>query len=210
MVIGIIYSFKSPSGKYYIGQTIDEYRRYKEHMRLSDGSPALNNAIQKYGFDNLEYKIILRIECNTKEECTEVLNILEKFYIDKYDSFHNGYNCNAGGGAQSGFEHSEETKKILHDKNQYLGRQAWNIRAVQQFSLDGKFIAEYSSLKIAAKETNSNVPSICRVCLGLRKHHKGYVWKYKESPTTISKESTSEANADGSGEPHNNMSEDIV
>lgn len=204
MIIGVIYYFKSPSGKYYIGQTINEVRRYKEHMSMSDGSPALNNAILKYGFDSFEYGVITRVECPTKEDVTEVLNILEMFYIEKYKSFKYGYNCNIGGGTQSGFLHSEDTRKKLHDKNQYLGKQAWNVRAVQQFSLDGEFIAEFPSLKVAAKSTNSNAPSICRVCLGIRKHHKGYIWKYKESSTTIPKGSTSQANGDGSGEPHEN------
>lgn len=47
-------------------------------------------AMKKYGVDVFTFEIL--------EECTqEELNQKEVFYIEKYDSYHNGYNLSLGG-----------------------------------------------------------------------------------------------------------------
>lgn len=57
--MGLIYMRISPSGKYYIGRTINkEIDRWNEHIRhamnnnSSDGCWLLNQAIRKYGGNN--------------------------------------------------------------------------------------------------------------------------------------------------------------
>lgn len=47
-------------------------------------------------------------------------------------------------------------------------------RKVRQYSLQGKFIKEYNSLKKAADEVGVKWQSIQRVCLGERNSTKGY------------------------------------
>lgn len=54
-------------------------------------------------------------------------------------------------------------------------------RPVLQYSLDGKFLQEFSSCTEAAKAVGLSQPSgISRACSGLRKTAKGFIWKYKE------------------------------
>lgn len=132
MYSGIIYYFKSPSGKYYIGQTIDELRRFQEHMFMRDGCPKLNNAIKKYGISNLKYKIILKVISNTKEELSSLLNSYEIMYIKLYNSFNNGYNCNKGGGAQLGFRFSKESREKI--SNSLKGNIPWNKGKTEIYS----------------------------------------------------------------------------
>lgn len=64
--------------------------------------------MKKYGKENFSYNVIQEIEYPTLEELTSQLDILEKYYIEYFDSFNNGYNSTTGG--KDGLL-SEETKK---------------------------------------------------------------------------------------------------
>ena len=100
--VGIIYLYTSPSQKYYVGQTIKESRRKAEHRynkNKSRKNTKMSNAINKYGFDNFEYRVLFRIsesDCTSIQELRLVLNRMERMYIKKYDSVNSGYNCLPG------------------------------------------------------------------------------------------------------------------
>lgn len=92
---GIIYMYTSPSGKKYVGQTIREEKRKKQHERacLRNECSCFHNAIIKYGYENMKYEILHQ---NIKS--IEELNILEKEEILKQNSISPyGYNQNSGG-----------------------------------------------------------------------------------------------------------------
>lgn len=74
------------------------------------------NAIRKYGWEGFSHEIIE--ENLTKEEACEK----EKYYINKYDSYNNGYNDTLGGegGGMIGKHHSEQAKEKL--SNYFKGR----------------------------------------------------------------------------------------
>lgn len=94
-VHGYIYGFKSPSGKWYIGQTKANYLlRYLKMSYISQNAkyrPKFRNAIKKYGINSFEF-FILDVAPDH-----ESLNELEKVYIEFYNSVENGYNCTFGG-----------------------------------------------------------------------------------------------------------------
>lgn len=52
-------------------------------------------------------------------------------------------------------------------------------RSVVQFDLDGNKIAEFPSLREAARQTNSNDEKICVCCQLQREQHNGFQWRYK-------------------------------
>lgn len=54
-------------------------------------------ARSKYGPESFSYEILEVVENSTKEGLLQTLNDLETFYIDKYDSYKNGYNSTPGG-----------------------------------------------------------------------------------------------------------------
>lgn len=56
-------------------------------------------------------------------------------------------------------------------------------KAVQQMTLDGKFIAEYESAAEAARQTGFTKGGISSSCNGEKgfANYRGYRWKYKES-----------------------------
>ena len=93
-VIGIIYQIENKiNNKKYIGQTIRTLVARIEDYKKGLGNDYINNAFNKYGWDNLEFTII-----DTASTINE-LNNKEIYYINKYktNDRHNGYNIEFGG-----------------------------------------------------------------------------------------------------------------
>lgn len=103
---GIIYSIQSPSNKFYIGQTNDKQykKRMRRHETMTERCPILVRAIKKYGWENMKIEIVYT--CHIEE-----LNYWEIYFIHQYNSFHNGYNCNLGGGGNRGYKHTKASIK---------------------------------------------------------------------------------------------------
>ena len=72
-------------------------------------------AIQKYGWDSFHHEVLLTIQCDNEEELVFWLKEWEKYYIEKYDSFHNGYNSTLGGEGSTGYKHTQETKNKMSE-----------------------------------------------------------------------------------------------
>ena len=142
------------NGKSYIGQTIDYHTRIWQHRRCYEKEDCkFHDAIKKHGFDNFEWTVLET--CQDEEEAIR----LEKYYIEKFDSYRNGYNMNQGG----------------------VG--GHNARAVVCLTLDGKFVKRYDSAGDAEKIDgfcNSDVLLSCknsgRTC---RKHIFMFEDEYK-------------------------------
>ncbi len=95
------------NGKMYHGQTIQELNdRWIKYKCLDcKEQPKLYRALLKYGPESFIYEGV-----DIAKEQIE-LNKLETFYIRKFDSMHNGYNCNEGGDAPGVI--CEETKRKI-------------------------------------------------------------------------------------------------
>ena len=117
-MIGTIYKLTSPSGKHYIGQTMnlkDRKRRFYNPNNFYSGH-RLDNAIKKYGVENFKYEILVQIVDSDKIKLREKLDELEIFYIEKYDSYKNGYNMTLGGSGSKGCFQTEESRKKISEK----------------------------------------------------------------------------------------------
>ena len=95
--LGFIYKVTNRiNGKIYIGQTSQTIkRRWNQHIYESNKTiepyrSALHRAIKKYGVD--AFDIVEVEECNN-----DMLNEREIFWINYYNSYHNGYNLDLGG-----------------------------------------------------------------------------------------------------------------
>lgn len=55
-----------------------------------------------------------------------------------------------------------------------------NKKAIEQYSLDGSFIAEYDSLVQAERITGISRNNISRALRGVFKNSGGYIWIYKK------------------------------
>ena len=121
MTEGIIYRYKSPSGKYYIGQTINEERRRRCFLYdESYGGSKIDRARKKYGPKNFEYTVLIKVEGDNQDEVKHYLDELEIGFIRMYNSIENGYNIVKGGEGCVGFHHTEDAKEKMRVAN--LGR----------------------------------------------------------------------------------------
>ena len=106
------------NGKCYIGKTIYnlEYRK-KGHLKVKNiRNYPFYNALNKYGLGSFTWETIY--VCNNEEE----LNKMEMYFIKELNTLHpNGYNLSLGGDGQSGFKHSEESKRKISENNWLRG-----------------------------------------------------------------------------------------
>lgn len=79
------------NGRCYVGQTNDFDVRMASH-KSSRYQNKLYNAIEKYGKDNFTYEVIREVKGKNKQIELMLTDIYERYYINKYDSFINGYN----------------------------------------------------------------------------------------------------------------------
>ena len=121
-MIGVIYKYTSPSGKIYIGQTINPKERYRKHISEAYNTKhlgyntRLSKAIRKYGIEQFKYEIIVTLDIEDSQVLSEKLDWFEQFYIKKYNSYENGYNLTKGGGGCRGYKMSEENVNLLKDR----------------------------------------------------------------------------------------------
>jgi group I intron endonuclease len=113
-----IYKITSPTGRVYIGQSINIIRRWNEYKKLHGcGSKTrLYRSLKKYGHNKHKFEILC--QCENRE-----LNDKEIYYIDLYQCFNSesGMNLHSGGNNHTISDETREKLKISH-----LGQKAWN------------------------------------------------------------------------------------
>lgn len=132
-------------------------KRCREHKNAAfnknskDYNLPIHCAIRKYGLENFSINII--DECNDKNNA----NIKEKYWIEYYDSYKNGYNATIGG--QDG---------------------GYNGKQVDIYDLNGKYITSYENAKIAAEKLNVTYSTIMQVIHNKRPTCKNIQAKYHD------------------------------
>ena len=201
-----VYMLTSPSGKMYIGQTTDLYTRlhsYKKHKCI--GQDGILNALNKYGFENFKIDILFLVSNN--ENIRTLLDEVEIYLINKYNSTNSGIGYNIQNGGYENVKHSDFTRHKISESlkgkiqsKETIEKRVNKIRglkrsqeckdklskvhsmAVEKYTKDGVFIEEYSSATKAAKENNLKATcSVTDVCNNKRKSAAGFVFKYKKN-----------------------------
>lgn len=108
MTCGIYIIKNTINDKVYVGQSVDIEHRFYAHKysamnRRQDSHTQIHRAMKTIGVENFYYEIL--------EECPiESLDEREIYYIDKFDSYVNGYNMTLGG---EGNAHETNGRAIL-------------------------------------------------------------------------------------------------
>lgn len=103
-----IYKITSPSGKIYIGQSVNILSRKSRYVNLHcEKQLKIYRLIIKHGWDAHKFEII--------HECSrDMLNELERYYIKLFDTFGTEHGLNlTNGGDSASREISEETREKM-------------------------------------------------------------------------------------------------
>lgn len=192
-----IYMITSPSCKSYIGRSLNLKERLNKYKNLlCSEQQGIYHAILKYGWENMIVTILYSE--NRTDTTNDLLNKLEIEFIDRYNTLvPNGYNLKSGGNQPvlsevtklrmsiSGKKKklSEEHKKklsIAQNKSWVKEKKSFiHSRKILQFSIDGVFIKEWSSITKASKSCGINMIAIKQSCRkGCNSH--GYECRYKD------------------------------
>lgn len=106
--MGYVYMIQFPSGKRYIGQTQRTVeKRFNEHIKCAGSCIILENAIKKYGAENITFETLL-------ETNNEQLDYYETKFIDMFNTLEPyGYNIRSGG---STGKHTSESCERMREK----------------------------------------------------------------------------------------------
>lgn len=190
--------------KVYIGKTLKTIEeRWREHCqdytRSKNEKRPLYNAMNAYGKENFSIEMIE--ECNA-----ELLNEREKYWIEYYGSFKNGYNATKGGdgtqyadydlicrlykefptirqvSAITGYDYSTieialSCNGVSKEEIKSNGLKAI-MKPVAKCDLKTGEVLEVYPSAIEAERQNGNTKHINDVCKGKRKSCKGFSWKY--------------------------------
>lgn len=173
MYKGIIYKCEClKTDKVYIGQTIQKFEERKGcHIKDSYDKNCIgynyhfHRAIRKYGIENFTWEIISKIEESSRDRLQEILDKQEVYYINKYNSFYNGYNSTLGG--QGCYR---ECKKI------------------KVFEEDGTFLGLFEKQDIIEKYNINNKSTLYAICRReqkfLYRNSQRYIFRYEDDDYT--------------------------
>ena len=148
------------NGKRYIGQTIQTIqKRWNSHVAKYGKRPMVDKAIDLYGKENFTVKEIEKISFKSKAELKNQLNILEQFYIKKYNTLSKnkmGYNLTEGGDTPS----------------------TYSEKPVVQYDMFGKEINTYKSITEASEKTGVAIGDISHCCNKDNVSASGFMWSF--------------------------------
>lgn len=189
-----VYAHKNKiNGKMYVGITCqsveDRWKCGKGYIKSSH----MGRAIEKYGWDAFDHFVI--VEDLNVEQAKQT----EKMLVQLLDLTNpqKGYNeaVGGGGGGMLGKHQTEEAKKRISDARKRdgfteehrkhiseskKGVKHHNAKPVYQYSKDGRLLASWPYMGMAAESLNIKKESISACCLGKRPSAGGYVWTYEK------------------------------
>lgn len=208
--MGYIYKITNNiNGKMYIGKTAgslqNRWNEHKKNFKNLRDDMVIHRAMIKYGPEAFSFEQV-------EEVTNEVLDEREKYWIEYYDTYQNGYNSTLGGeGAQkvdynqilklweesfTVSEIAEEMKIERHTvtkvlKGNHITEAEIRGRStgapVLQYTINGVFIKKYDSISQASRVFHSqNIGNITRCCSHKTRSAYGYLWKYENDDTPVS------------------------
>ena len=179
----IVYCHIFPNGKRYVGITSQSLNcRFRKNGEGYKGQ-MVYNAIQKYGWHNIEHRILY--ENLPKEDAEQKeIEIIKEW---KTNNRKFGYNRASGGGVNIPDELSKQKNRLAHlGKNKGSDNPFWNKHHTKETKDKlGKYVIcvdtgeKFTTIKNAAQHYNIQSANIWKCCKGLRHTAGGLRWKYE-------------------------------
>lgn len=186
---GIYRIINTINNKSYIGQSINLKRRLLQHYNLWNNSrikKCLYSAFLKYGIENFKIEILEYITEEINEELYNQLDILEIFYIKKYNTYgENGYNETKGGEKHLGCNHSKRiAQKISNSLKEYYKTHKWLLsenKYTYGYNYKEKYFIEAISRTLLSKQLkergfNISPTKICNCAVGNINYYLNFVF----------------------------------
>ena len=213
MIKGIIYLYVSPSCKCYVGQTFEPNKRRKRFLTSPHyAGEKIDRARLKYGVINFQYEILFESTFNSVEDGYPILDEIESYYIEYYDSYVNGYNMTIGGskdfrgykGSEEfklkcakrmtlnnpfrGSKHTAKTKRVISEANTKYPVIMIN-KETNQEEMEFRNATEACAYLGIPNRARNDIYKVCKGYINPKTGRRsitahGYKWKYKESSTT--------------------------
>ncbi len=171
---GIIYKATNTyNGKVYIGQTVSTLsHRRGEHLKDAKADSENQFHLALYQYPNGFTWEILDEFFGSREQVIHALNVAEEYHIIKNNSTNEsrGYNSTHGGYSSDKFAEHIERK---------MRASGGSAKAVLQYGEDGKFIAEFPSLKAVA--AHLGVQGGIQADTLTEGLHYGFQWRIKRN-----------------------------
>lgn len=154
----IVYKHTFPNGKVYIGITGQKtYKRWKYGKGYT--TLIMQNAIQKYGWNNVIHEILFDNLTQEEAELKEV-ELIKKYRSNEYEY---GYNLATGGGVNCGYKHTVEFRENISKRQ--LGkpstRKNYHTSEETKKKLSeankGKKLSQETKAKMSESRQNGNV-----------------------------------------------------
>lgn len=180
MRLAYVYKITSPSGKIYIGSTINVERRKKDYQRLRRTHQwKIKSSIEKYGWENHLFEIVWCGDENLRYE--------KEFEIG------NSFNVlDREKGLNLKLPKIDDKIKFLSDetidrmKKGHLGKSAyWNNSVISCYTRTGEYIETFKSLKDACAKYGIFKSHLQSVLNGRLMTYHDKQWRYGDSKENI-------------------------
>lgn len=156
-----LYKLTFPNSKIYIGQTVDFFKRMRGHKSDSFNPKRMsrncqvNNAIRKYGWDNVKKEIVLTCK-------KERIDTFEREYIKLFRSTNRAFGYNRESGGNSKKIVSVESRRLISKSRS--GKKTWSKPVLQIDLTTNEVIKEWDSLKEVERVLNISTSNISTMC----------------------------------------------
>lgn len=152
-----VYMHIAPNNKKYIGITScdDPEKRWRKGKGYYKNKH-FTNAIKRYGWENIEHKILYE-DLEKEEAQTKEIELIKKH---KSNNVKYGYNNTKGG------------------ENIFIGKDNRKSRPIKQYDLQGNFIKEWESANLCATTLKIDRRKITSCCLGIIRTYKRFFFIY--------------------------------
>lgn len=198
-----VYKHTFPNNKIYIGITSQspEARWGKTGNNYTINQPAIYYAIKKYGWENIQHEILFT-NLSQNDAAKKEKELIRFYHSWIKDPQCNGYNMTLGGETTTNILPPTEIERIIqlykegnscsnigkithHDKNtiiRILRNNNFIIetyhKAINQFDLQGNYIATYQSAREAQEKTSIDYRLISGCLIGKTRQTNNFQWRY--------------------------------